>query len=154
LPADLPFLVRMERECPTAGHWSEDQYRDLFSGSRGGIERLALVAEGDPSGGGDLGRVGFLVARSLVPEWELENIVVAASAQRMGVGTRLCQELVETACQRNSTMVFLEVRESNFAARELYKKLGFQETGRRRSYYASPLEDAILYSLNLAKPFK
>ena len=46
----------------------------------------------------------------------------------------------------NSESVFLEVRESNSAARSLYEKLGFQQTGRRKSYYANPIEDAILYS--------
>jgi ribosomal-protein-alanine N-acetyltransferase len=45
--------------------------------------------------------------------------------------------------------VFLEVRESNAAARTLYENAGFEQTGRRRSYYTSPLEDAILYRRTL-----
>jgi [ribosomal protein S18]-alanine N-acetyltransferase len=75
---------------------------------------------------------------------------VAPSARRIGVGKRLLERLLDGARETHSTSVFLEVRESNVAARTLYEKLGFRETGRRKSYYASPLEDAVLYSLALS----
>ena len=45
--------------------------------------------------------------------------------------------------------MFLEVRESNIAARKLYEKAGFEPTGRRKSYYTDPLEDALLYRRSL-----
>jgi ribosomal-protein-alanine N-acetyltransferase len=41
--------------------------------------------------------------------------------------------------------IFLEVRESNAAARAFYEKLGFEQMGRRKGYYADGLEDAIIY---------
>jgi len=53
--------------------------------------------------------------------------------------------LMATARETHSDSVFLEVRESNTVARRLYEKAGFQETGRRKSYYTNPTEDAILY---------
>jgi ribosomal-protein-alanine N-acetyltransferase len=53
------------------------------------------------------------------------------------------------AQQTNSDAVFLEVRESNAAARRLYENLGFHENGRRKAYYAEPSEDAVLYSKTL-----
>ena len=46
----------------------------------------------------------------------------------------------------------LEVRESNAAARALYTKHGFRETGRRRGYYRDPIEDAVLYARPLLRP--
>jgi ribosomal-protein-alanine N-acetyltransferase len=46
--------------------------------------------------------------------------------------------------------VFLEVRESNAAARCFYEKAGFVQTGRRKSYYTDPAEDAVLYRYDLA----
>lgn len=88
---------------------------------------------------------GFLVARDLGPEWEIENIVVASSTQRRGLGTRLVQELLDRVQTQGAQAVFLEVRESNLAARGLYFKLGFVESGRRKSYYGNPQEDAVLY---------
>jgi len=48
--------------------------------------------------------------------------------------------------------VFLEVRESNQPARAFYLRQGFEESGRRKFYYANPQEDAILYRLALTHP--
>ena len=48
--------------------------------------------------------------------------------------------------------VLLEVRESNQAARGFYASLGFLEEGRRRSYYADPVEDAVLMRMQLVEP--
>jgi len=137
---DIPEMMRLERQSPMLAHWTEQQYREIFEES-GQSSRLVLLAEGT---GGTV--IGFLVARHLTPEWELENIVVASQAQRSGVGTRLLAELLVRAQQSNSSAVFLEVRESNTAARKLYEAFGFSTTGRRKSYYLNPLEDAILYA--------
>jgi len=90
--------------------------------------------------------LGFLAARGLGLEWEIENIVIANSAQRRGLGTRLVQEVLERAQTQGAQAVLLEVRESNRAARGLYSKLGFVESGRRKSYYRNPGEDAVLYT--------
>ena len=93
--------------------------------------------------------VGFLIALHAGPEWELENIVVAEEFRGKGVGKQLMHKLFTQAQEANSNLVFLEVRESNTAARRFYEKLGFRETGRRKSYYSNPYEDAILYSRTL-----
>jgi ribosomal-protein-alanine N-acetyltransferase len=74
---------------------------------------------------------------------------VAHSARRKGLGTRLLDALLAAARETHSTSVFLEVRESNAAARSLYEKAGFNQTDRRKSYYTNPPEDAILYRLTL-----
>ena len=143
-PADIPDLMSLARQSATAGHWTEELYRQAFQPER--AARLLLVAEDtDLSPDNDArGIVGFLVAHQLTPEWELENLVVASAARRQGLGKRLLKALLHAARQTNSS-VFLEVRESNAAARALYEKAGFEPTGRRPAYYASPLEDAILY---------
>jgi len=132
--------MRLENSSETAAHWSEQQYESLLAGDSA-ISRLALVAERQE----DATIFGFLIAQYIGPEWELENIVVAPEIRGKGVGTCLLNDLFVRAKQVNSNEVFLEVRESNKAARALYQKLGFEETGRRKSYYNNPLEDAILY---------
>jgi ribosomal-protein-alanine N-acetyltransferase len=80
-------------------------------------------------------------------EWEIENIAVAGPARRRGLGTRLLGELLDQARDRGADAVFLEVRESNRAARALYEKWAFLESGRRRGYYKDQEEDAIVYRL-------
>lgn len=149
--ADIPAIIRLERECATAAHWTEQQYRQALD--REGSARLLLVAEASrlPSSRSEVKSVaptdmlGFLIARHLAPEWELENIVVAPAARRRGLGRGLLNALLSAARETNSDSVFLEVRESNAAARTLYEKAGFGQTGCRKSYYSNPREDAILY---------
>jgi ribosomal-protein-alanine N-acetyltransferase len=150
-------MTRLERQCPNAAHWTDAQYRQMFQSAAGTLERLALVAEAPPPGdslrdttqGSGFGTLAFLVAHHLAPDWELENIVVVPEARRTGVGRRLLAALLSRARETNSDSIFLEVRESNAAARSLYEKAGFVQTGHRKAYYSQPSEDAILYRLTL-----
>lgn len=141
--ADIPSILQLDRQSDTAAHWTEEQYRRAFQ--RYGATRLVLVGAEDS----ETSPAGFLIAQHVGPEWELENIVVAPSARRKGLGRRLLSELVAAAKKTNSTAVFLEVRESNAPARTLYEKTGFEQSGRRKTYYTNPGEDAILYRLSL-----
>ncbi len=152
--ADIPSILALERLSPTAGHWGEEQYREALG--RDGPERLVLIAEevaeeestrsaGEDAQDSSCVLTGFLVARHVAPEWELENIVVSASSRRKGTGTRLLNSLLAAARETNSDWLLLEVRESNAPARGFYEKAGFEQTGRRKLYYAVPAEDAVLY---------
>jgi [ribosomal protein S18]-alanine N-acetyltransferase len=141
--ADIPSILQLERQSATAAHWTEEQYRQALQ--RDGAPRLVLVGAEDS----ETSPAGFLVAQHVALEWELENIVVASTGRRKGLGKRLLNELLAAAKKTNSTAVFLEVRESNAAARTLYEKTGFEQAGRRKSYYTNPSEDAIFYRLSL-----
>ena len=66
----------------------------------------------------------------------------------MGIGERLIRDAIVEAKARNATVVTLEVRRSNLAARGLYRKFDFQERRLRRNYYG-PGEDAIVMELLL-----
>ena len=72
---------------------------------------------------------------------------MAAWARRRGLGTRLLHELFGVLRRQGGRALFLEVRESNAAARALYEKCWFVEVGRRPRYYLEPLEDAVMYRL-------
>ena len=151
---DIPPMIDLARESSSAAQWSNRQYEDLFSHGREGNRRLAFVAvrnHGDDTSQNDA-ILGFLIARQLAPEWELENIVVASTARRMGIAKQLLNALLAAARETNSEAVFLEVRDSNAAARALYEQSGFKSQGRRKSYYSNPSEDAVLYRLTLPKP--
>jgi ribosomal-protein-alanine N-acetyltransferase len=150
--ADVPALIALERESATAAHWTEQQYDRLLRSRDEEVRTLVLVARDpapDPNSHATTPLLGFLVARHLSPEWELENIVVASGSRRSGIGTQLLDALLLRAKETNSDSVFLEVRESNSSARSLYEKAGFELTGRRKSYYKSPEEDAVLYRKRL-----
>ncbi|HZP18340.1 MAG TPA: ribosomal protein S18-alanine N-acetyltransferase [Terriglobales bacterium] len=139
-PKDIPAIMALERESASAAHWPHSVYKKAFAGKA--CPRITLVA------GGPRRTVhGFVIGRVTAGECELENIVVSPRHQRHGIGSRLLQALVERARARGAARIFLEVRESNEAARALYERCGFAATGRRRNYYDNPREDAVLYSL-------
>jgi len=132
--SDVTAMLALERAVETAAHWSEAQYQQVFSGPG----RLALVAESDAI-------EGFLVARQIGAEWELENIVVSSDVRHQRRATRLITELLDRARAEHAEAIFLEVRESNRPARALYEKCGFRQVGLRKGYYRSPEENAVAY---------
>jgi ribosomal-protein-alanine N-acetyltransferase len=135
--ADIPSILALERASPPAAHWSEAEYHHIFESNE--PRRLALIFERQ-------GVRAFLVARTTTPEWELENIVVAEDNRRQSLATMLVRELQQHARTEGAHAIFLEVRQSNTAARALYHGCGFEITGRRFGYYRCPEEDAIIYT--------
>lgn len=92
---------------------------------------------------------GFLIGRVIADEAELLTTAVHPNRQRSGIASRLVVRFVEEAGARGAASVFLEVAQTNKAARELYAKFDFAETGRRPDYYRTPeggRVDAILMS--------
>jgi ribosomal-protein-alanine acetyltransferase len=144
VPDDIGNIVGLEKEAPSAAHWAEGNYKRMFN--REAPHRVVLVA------GRKLNSrtaIGFVVARFVGEDCELENIVVAQENQSRGVGAKLLHGLIQTARTRSTSHIHLEVRESNVRARRLYENCGFKVSGRRPLYYSGPVEDAILYALEL-----
>jgi ribosomal-protein-alanine acetyltransferase len=138
---DVGAMVALARQSPAAAHWAESFYSGLFEEKA--TARISLVAE-------DAGGVrGFLIARVFGDECELENIVVAEASQRRRIGSRLIRALIDAVDGQKAKRIFLEVRESNAAARSCYDACGFSIAGRRESYYSDPAEAALLYTLAL-----
>lgn len=81
---------------------------------------------------------GFVMGRVVAGEAELLTIGVDPDMQGQGVGTRLMARFLDELDRRGAEAVFLEVAETNVAARALYARAGFIVTGRRRAYYHTP----------------
>jgi ribosomal-protein-alanine acetyltransferase len=159
--ADLPQLMEIASHSETAAQWNPREYQKLFTSEtatsetdaaetgapESGQSRTVLVIEQD-------GKVsGFVIgheigSHQLGDEWEIENIAVMGSAQRNGLGAQLLGEFLNLVRDRSGRAIFLEVRESNLAARALYRKLAFVEAGRRKNYYENPPEDALILQFN------
>lgn len=80
----------------------------------------------------------------VVDEGHITNIAVHPDFRGRKLGERITQELLKIAEKNNAGSVTLEVRSSNETAKNLYKKLGFAESGIRKGYYADSGEDAII----------
>jgi ribosomal-protein-alanine N-acetyltransferase len=136
---DVPAILALEQLAPGAAHWTSEQYNKLVDSG------VVLVAE-------EAGWLcGFVCAKAVAGEWEIENVAVSAELLRRGIANELVQELIQRAKRDSASAVLLEVRESNLPARQLYEKHGFRKVGRRLSYYRDPAEDAILYALRFGR---
>ena len=133
IPEDIPVLLEIEHESFSHQRWRAKDF----------LADECIVAEAD-------GRVvGFLVSRQIsggnpadLPEREILNIAVTPLFRRMGVAKALLEQEV-----RQKAIFYLEVRESNDAAQNLYRQLGFAEIGRRTKYYQEPSEGAIVMQM-------
>jgi ribosomal-protein-alanine N-acetyltransferase len=89
---------------------------------------------------------GFLCRWLIADECHILNIAVHPDSRRLGIGSLLLAEAIAEAKSTGAGMVTLEVRRSNLAARQLYRKFEFQERRLRQHYYG-PGEDAIIMEL-------
>ncbi|HTD69092.1 MAG TPA: ribosomal protein S18-alanine N-acetyltransferase [Gemmatimonadales bacterium] len=87
---------------------------------------------------------GYIIAHSAADEGEILNLGVAAAHRRQGIGRALVERVLQELAGRGVRTVYLEVRASNAAARQLYESLGFGEVARRSGYYRRPVEDAVV----------
>lgn len=137
-PADVPALLALERIC-FPDPWSERGLAESLTPPNGG----GLVAETGR------GIVGYLITREVGGSGEILNLAIAPGSRRRGVGAQLLRAGLAGLGGRGVGEVFLEVRESNHAARALYERAGFRVAGARRGYYRSPSEDALVMRLDL-----
>jgi ribosomal-protein-alanine N-acetyltransferase len=93
--------------------------------------------------------VGYVIAWFVLDEGEIANLAVVPSARRRGVAKALLEAIIAEARASRVSRLFLEVRESNAAARALYASQGFLPVARRARYYRKPVEDAIVLRLEL-----
>lgn len=93
--------------------------------------------------------IGFVGVQVVLDEATITNIVIQRDYQGQGLAQRLWQMACYDLTQRGVKTVFLEVREFNHRAQQLYEILGFEYYHRRRDYYTGPMEDALLYRLEL-----
>ncbi len=95
---------------------------------------------------------GFLILSSVMDEAEIIEVAVAENFRRNGIASGLMSEIFDWCLKNGITQIFLEVRESNFPARECYRKFGFSENGCRKNYYRNPVENALLMSKKIVLP--
>lgn len=139
--ADLNLVMAIEAtayRCP----WTRGNFVDSLAA--GYLARLACDAQGQC--------IGYFVAMFGAGEMHLLNLTVMPPLQRQGLGKALLRRLCAEGRLLGAGIVWLEVRESNLAARRLYATFGFSEVGLRRAYYpldAGRREDAVVMSFAL-----
>ncbi len=135
---DIPALAKLEAAA-VPFPWRESLYRDSLSAHCCRV----LEAGGEP--------VGCLVYQRVADTAELLNIVVHPRWQGRGLGRLLLEHFIHEN-REHCRYLILEVRTGNERAIQLYRRLGFRETGRRKDYYPASegREDALLYGYEYA----
>ena len=136
-PADLKSAFTIE-QASHAFPWSE---KILLSNQGERYLNLKLEVNGELA--------GFAITQTVLDEATLFNIAIHPKFQRQGLGRELLATLVEQLKTKDIMMLWLEVRESNHNAIQLYHSIGFNETDIRCHYYPTKTgrEDAIIMAL-------
>lgn len=136
--SDLPALAALESAC-FAHPWSEKSLTETLGNGRS----LFLLAEREGEA------LGYLGMEYVLDEGGITNVAVFPAHRRRGIADALLNELLRRAKGLGLATVTLEVRETNAPAIALYQKHDFVPVGRRKNYYTSPTEDAILMTVTL-----
>jgi Fur family transcriptional regulator, ferric uptake regulator len=131
--SDLPKMARLHARCFSQA-WSTQALEKL-------LESPGTFAFSEPQ--------GFVLARAAGDEAEILTLAVAPEARRKGIARALVVEAARHAGTQGARALFLEVGESNTAARALYEALGFRSVGRRKAYYSPADGDALVLRAEL-----
>lgn len=86
--------------------------------------------------------VGYAGLMLVAGEGHVTNVGVDPSYRRQAIATRLMLELVRRGLDEGAEALTLEVRVSNLAAQELYRRFGFVPAGVRKNYYPASTRSA------------
>lgn len=126
-PADLDAAAALHAAAFRQS-WSGDEFASLLlqPGTFGFTVRRN--ATGRPQ--------GIVLARQAADEAEILTIAVDPSTRGRGLGRLLMDNVLQHLHAERVAALFLEVEETNVAALALYRRLRFEEVGRRPAYYA------------------
>ena len=116
--------------------WSQEQIKESFQNKNNLV--IGVFNQDEL-----IGYCFILIAQT---EAEILNIAIDINFQRKGLGEKLLKECIERLKSKKVKNLFLEVRQSNHAAKNLYSKMGFKTIGIRKNYY-SDNEDASMMQL-------
>jgi len=140
--SDVAEVLAIEQRAYTVP-WTQGNFIDsLASGYAAFVLRDAQSA-----------LLGYFLAMKGVDEMHLLNITVQPEQQGRGLARQMLDALCGLCREAACPQLWLEVRQSNARAREVYRRYGFAEVGLRRGYYPvtqGAREDAVLMSLEIA----
>ena len=131
---DIPQVIALEARAMSEG-WHPGAYEHELQ-HNGAARYIVEEREG--------AIVGFAGLWLQFDQAHVVTVAVDPVHQRLGLGSVLVRELLRIAEDEGMEDATLEVRDSNAAARALYRKFGFYEVGVRKKYYLDNHEDAVI----------
>ena len=136
--AHLPALAEIERQC-FSHPASEARLREKFELAH--CHMLSALADDNVA--------GFIGVDEISGEAFVDDLAVLPKYRRRGIASALLAQAETGAILRGCEKIHLECREGNAAALGLYETRGYQRVGRRKNFYESPREDAILMTMEV-----
>lgn len=133
--ADAKDLTHIRAQC-FHETWQEKTFADMINDTK----NICLIIPG----------TAYVLAQKIPPEAELITIAVMPEHRRRGIAQNLLSHLWQILQSDGIHALYLEVNETLTGAQNLYRKIGFESTGRRKGYYQNSRgirEDAILMRL-------
>jgi len=143
---DLLEVVALEEMC-NLSPWGWEAYHTELQSVAISLMLVARIANSTTEAARPI--VGFIVARELADEIHINNVAVKPEFRGRGIGRMLMKTALAWGGERRARQAVLEVRAGNDRAHQLYRACGFEIIGRRRRYYKSPVEDALLMAVSL-----
>ncbi len=131
--ADIDALLELERRCYRFP-WSRRQFCDEFDNAAASLD-VALV---------DLQIAGYLCSWLICGELQIQNLAISPAFRRRGIGQALLEYVISRCLREGLTSAWLEVRDDNQAAINLYLACGFVLQGRRKKYYQDGTDALLL----------
>ncbi len=129
-------------EASTFSSWNSNQIHSELT-RKNGVSLVAVAS--------DKVVVAWCCGVQTGVDAELLKITVHSSMQRCGIAEMLLEDLCTFFSKQQVEQIFLEVRSQNYPALQLYDKLDWHTTGRRKNYYKEPVDDALLFVRRLNK---
>jgi ribosomal-protein-alanine N-acetyltransferase len=136
--ADLPAVIAIEKASFTSP-WSEESVLSEIYSSQS-LTRVAIENQNI---------VGYYIAKLVIDEGQLLDIAVKPECRQQGIADLLMGDLLSGLRLKRVVKLFLEVRATNAAAINLYRKYGFASISTRKNYYKNPVEDAYIMMVEL-----
>ena len=131
---DAQQMAELDRICFSVP-WSLESFIQELSANE---KAMYFVAETD----GEI--AGYAGLWQILDEGHITNVAVAPKFRRQGLATAIFDAFLAEGRARGIRAFTLEVRASNIAAQELYRKFGFQSAGERPGYYEDNKEAAMI----------
>ncbi|MBC7120369.1 MAG: ribosomal protein S18-alanine N-acetyltransferase [Candidatus Methanosuratus sp.] len=146
-PEDLETVIMINKVC-----LPENYSPDFFMEHHWENPRIFLVAQvGEKVVGYNMCRIEFGISnikREFAKKGHVISIAVLESYRGAGIGRKLMEEGMKNVRESGASEMYLEVRQSNLPAIQLYRKLGFRAVRVLEGYYRDG-EDAYLMVANL-----
>ncbi len=141
----LPNILQIEEAC-FSSPWTGKMLEAELSGNP--FAHFLLAKQVLQVEAGSVSVVGYLCFWVVFEEVRLMNLAVVESMRRKGIARALVMQALEAGLAQSARCAVLELRASNHAAHALYRSLGFRDVTTRPTYYANPIEDALLMELD------